>query len=69
MYLTPLSSPCLGQAVRNALYLSDNVFSTKVLTEDTIYTSSTGDVLSPFYYENISDLASEGRERSEAKAV
>lgn len=41
---TPLSSPCPGQAVKNAPYLSHNVFTTKVLIEDTTYTSSTGDI-------------------------
>ena len=34
---TPLSSPCPGQAVKNAPFLSHNVFTTKVLIEDNIF--------------------------------
>ena len=35
---------------KNALYLSVDVFSTKVLTGDTIFSSSSGDVTRPLSY-------------------
>ena len=42
----PLKVKQLRRTLKNALYLSVNVFSPKVVIEDTIFTSPTGDVTS-----------------------